>query len=58
MDATPIEQDKVIRRLLEVIAGVRSGSIVGVAVVTTLADGKVSIERLSSPFSDEMKMSA
>ena len=55
-------QDATITQLLEVIAGVRAGTYVGVTVVVTDTDGRVEMKTLSIPVpgsvrSDELPVS-
>lgn len=41
--------DPTITKLLEIVAGIRAGHIVGVSVVTTAKDGRVELATLSVP---------
>jgi hypothetical protein len=50
--------NKVVRRLLEVIAQVRSGDVIGVTLVTTSNAGIVEMSTLFSPVVEPAKKSA
>ena len=55
MTVQALVQDETITKLLEVIAGVRSGEIVGVTVVSTSTKGEVSMNVLSIPQRDSVR---